>query len=173
MIDYKKKMTVGKAKKILRGFLEKHCYKETPLYYAILYLLNHITILQERDKEWSMIFDTFSKRPYAHKYLEQKKKELGNKNIIGLDSEMVYKDYYDLQEEIERQSKAQVILDNQIIEMSEYKSKNEKAIEIFKRAFDYKDSISTNNWEYDGGREEYIGMLESAYNTLQGSDNSD
>jgi len=32
-----------------------------------------------------------------------------------------------LQEEIERQSKAQVILDNQITEMYDYKSRNEKA----------------------------------------------
>lgn len=71
-------------------------------------LENKITNLQEENKEWSMIFDTFSKRPYAHKYLEEKKKELGNKKIIGLDSEMIYKDYYD------------------------YKSRNEKAIKILK-----------------------------------------
>ena len=32
--------------------------------------------LQEENKELSMIFDTFSKRPYAHKYLEEKRKEL-------------------------------------------------------------------------------------------------
>jgi len=69
-------------------------------------LENKINNLQEENKEWSMIFDTFSKRPYAHKYLEEKKKELGNKKIIGLDSEMIYKDYYD------------------------YKSRCEKAIEI-------------------------------------------
>lgn len=37
-----------------------------------------------------------------------------------------------LQEEIERQSKAQVILDNQIAEMYDYKLRNEKAIEILK-----------------------------------------
>lgn len=37
-----------------------------------------------------------------------------------------------LQEEIERQSKAQVILDNQITEMYDYKSRNEKAVEIYK-----------------------------------------
>lgn len=57
--------------------------------------LDYITNLQEENKEWQMIFDTFSKRPYAHRYLEEKKKELGNDKIIGLDSEMVYKDYYD------------------------------------------------------------------------------
>lgn len=34
-----------------------------------------------------------------------------------------------LQEETERQSKAQVILDNQIAEMLKYKQRNEKAIE--------------------------------------------
>ena len=37
--------------------------------------------------------------------------------------------YYDLKEETERQSKAQVILDNQIAEMLKYKERNEKAIE--------------------------------------------
>ena len=58
-------------------------------------LLDYITNLQKENKEWQMIFDTFSKRPYAHRYLEEKKKELGNDKIIGLDSEMVYKDYYD------------------------------------------------------------------------------
>lgn len=63
---------------------------------------NYITNLQEELKEYKMIFDTFSKRPYAHRYLEEKKKELGNNKIIGLDSEMIYKDYYDLKEENER-----------------------------------------------------------------------
>lgn len=58
--------------------------------------------LKEENKEWSMIFDTFSKRPYAHKYLEEKKKELSNKNIIGLDSEMIYKDYYELKSRNEK-----------------------------------------------------------------------
>lgn len=59
-------------------------------------LLDYITNLKQNNKELSMIFDTFSKRPYAHKYLEEKKKELNNNKIIGLDSEMIYKDYYDL-----------------------------------------------------------------------------
>lgn len=48
------------------------------------------------------------------------------------------------------------------------KKRNEKAIEMFEKAFDYRDNISTNIWEYDGGEEEYIEMLESAYNTLKG-----
>ena len=60
-------------------------------------LLNYITNLQEELKEYKMLFDAFSERPYAHRYLEEKKKELGNSKIIGLDSEMIYKDYYDLQ----------------------------------------------------------------------------
>ena len=68
-------------------------------------LYDYITNLQEENKEWSMIFDTFSKRPYAHKYLEQKKKELNNPNLIGLDSETIYKDYYDLKQENERLKK--------------------------------------------------------------------
>jgi len=67
-----------------------------------LSLLDYITNLEQENKEWSVIFDTFSKRPYAHKYLEQKKKELNNPNLVGLDSEMIYKDYYDLKQENER-----------------------------------------------------------------------
>lgn len=65
-------------------------------------LEDYITNLEQNDKEWSMIFDTFSKRPYAHKYLEEKKKELNNNKIIGLDSEMIYKDYYDLKLRIDK-----------------------------------------------------------------------
>ena len=61
-----------------------------------------ITNLQEELKEYKMLFDAFSERPYAHRYLEEKKKELGNSKIIGLDSEMIYKDYYDLKEENKR-----------------------------------------------------------------------
>lgn len=45
--EIKEKMTIGKAKKILRGFLAKDCYYDTPLYYAIPYLLDYITNLQE------------------------------------------------------------------------------------------------------------------------------
>ena len=61
-------------------------------------LLEYITNLQEEIKEWVMIFDTFSKRPYARKYLKEKKIELNNNKIIGLDSEMIYKDYYKLKQ---------------------------------------------------------------------------
>ena len=65
-------------------------------------LLDYITNLQQGNEEWAMIFDTFSKRPYAHRYLEEKRKELGNDKIIGLDSEMIYKDYYDYKSRIEK-----------------------------------------------------------------------
>lgn len=68
----------------------------------IIKLLDYITNLQQENKEYSMIFDTFSKRPYAHKYLEEKKKELNNNKIICLDSEMVYKDYYDYKSRCEK-----------------------------------------------------------------------
>ena len=67
-------------------------------------LLDYITNLQQENEEWKMIFDTFSKRPYAHKYLEEKRKELGNDKIIGLDSEMIYKDYYDYKFRCEKAS---------------------------------------------------------------------
>ena len=65
-------------------------------------LKNELNNQKEENKGWSMIFDTMCKRPYAHKYLEQKKKELKNKKIIALDSEMIYKDYYDLKEKIDK-----------------------------------------------------------------------
>lgn len=68
-------------------------------------LLKCITNLQQEKEEYSMIFDTFSKRPYAHKYLEEKKKKLNNNKIIGLDSEMVYKDYYDYKSRCEKANK--------------------------------------------------------------------
>lgn len=70
----------------------------------LIELGDKITNLQQENKEWGMIFDTFSSRPYAHRYLEEKRKELGNKRIMGLDSEMIYKEYYDLKE-IEQEHK--------------------------------------------------------------------
>lgn len=51
--EIKEKMTIGKAKKILRDFLvavKEDCYIETPLYYAIPYLLDYITNLQEENE---------------------------------------------------------------------------------------------------------------------------
>jgi len=58
--------------------------------------------LEEENEEWKLTFDTFSKRPYAHRYLEEKKAELKNKNIIGLDSEMIYKDYYNYKSKVDK-----------------------------------------------------------------------
>lgn len=75
-------------------------YNEYPKEEKILE--KYITILQEGNEEWERIFDTFSRRPYAHRYLEEKRKKLNNDNIIGLDSESVYKDYYNLQERIDK-----------------------------------------------------------------------
>lgn len=46
-MNIKEKMTIGKAKKILRGFLAKDCYYDTPLYYAIPYILEYINELQQ------------------------------------------------------------------------------------------------------------------------------
>ena len=111
--------------------------------YKAKLLYKFITDLQERDKEWSMIFDTFSKRPYAHKYLEQKKKELGNKNIIGLDSEMIYKDYYEL------------------------KSRNEKAIKYINKKWkmnNYYQNVENCLTFCDFDKDDLL-------NILQGSDN--
>lgn len=107
-------------------------------------LLQCILNLQEELKEYKMLFDAFSERPYAHRYLEEKKKELGNNKIIGLDSEMIYKDYYDLKEENERlkeiteehknctrkhwQQKCAKHCANEMI----YKSRIDEAIEVLK-----------------------------------------
>lgn len=49
--EIKEKMTIGKAKKILRGFLAKDCYYDTPLYYAIPYILEYINELQQENQE--------------------------------------------------------------------------------------------------------------------------
>lgn len=81
-------------------------------------LLDYITDLKESDKEWHMIFDTFSSRPYAHRYLEEKRIELGNDKIVGLDSEMIYKDYYELKEQKENVIK--YIKDNGILDLNGY-----------------------------------------------------
>lgn len=88
-------------------------------------IIDYITNLEQANEEWAMIFDTFSKRPYAHKYLEEKRKELGNDKIIGLDSEMIYKDYYDYKSRVE---KADEYIDKQKKKM--YKSRNKIALFI-------------------------------------------
>ena len=49
--EIKEKMTIGKSKKILRGFLAKDCYYDTPLYYAIPYLLDYITNLEQENEK--------------------------------------------------------------------------------------------------------------------------
>lgn len=68
-------------------------------------LLDYITNLKTIEKEYSPLLSENA--------------ELENKTT-------------NLQEETERQSKAQVILDNQIAEMLKYKQRNEKAIEYIK-----------------------------------------
>lgn len=92
------------------------------------YIRDYITNLQEELKEYKMLFDAFSERPYAHRYLEEKKKELGNKNIIGLDSEMIYKDYYDLQEEIH---KKEAMYDSLAVDYRLSQEENEKVHKDF------------------------------------------
>ena len=101
--------------------------------------------LEEELKEYKMIFDAFSKRPYAHRYLEEKKKELGNNKIIGLDSEMIYKDYYDLKEENERLHKE---LDYAINDNIYYIAKIDKAIEYIKLLEGDYDLELSNGVEY-------------------------
>ena len=109
---------------------EVDLYK-VPIQWIELYdIRDCITNLQKELKEYKMLFDAFSERPYAHRYLEEKKKELGNSKIIGLDSEMIYKDYYDLKEE-NKQTK--LLKEKYQLEKEVYKLKNEKAIEYIKQ----------------------------------------
>ena len=77
--EIKEKMTIGKAKKILRGFLAKDCYYDTPLYYAIPYLLDYITNLQEENKKLrSMLIESIET---TNKAIEIIDKEIrGNEN---------------------------------------------------------------------------------------------
>ena len=74
-------------------------------------------------------------------------RETASRNAL---MEMKDKDYQllldyitNLQEEIERQSKAQVILDNELADMYDYKSRNEKAIELLKEAGCYDEETKT------------------------------
>ena len=112
---------------------------EPPIEDTAQILLDYITNLQEENKEWNMIFDGLSKRPYAHKYLEEKRKELNNDKIVGLDSEMIYKDYYKLKERCEylqrsceRKEEQRDTARMEYMEQEDYKSRNEKAIEYIK-----------------------------------------
>jgi hypothetical protein len=103
---------------------EVDLYK-VPITWSELYnIRDYITNLQKELKEYKMIFDAFSERPYAHRYLEEKKKELGNNKIIGLDSEMIYKDYYDLQEENERLLKTQEMYEKKCNKIHQYITQN-------------------------------------------------
>lgn len=126
-------------------------------------LLNYISDLQEENKEWEMTFDAFSSRPYAHRYLEEKRKELNNPHIIGLDSEMIYKDYYDLKEEHNKctrkhwQQKCAEHCTNEMI----YKSRSDKAIEY----------IEDNMSYVVKGNKEYIPAGEELLDILRGKDN--
>lgn len=56
--------------------------------------------LKEDLKEYDMIFDTFSKRKYAHRYLEERRKE--NPNLLAPDSDEIYEKYYQLKERIDK-----------------------------------------------------------------------
>ena len=56
--------------------------------------------LKQEVKEWSRIMDTFSEREYAHKYLEERKKEIPN--LLCLDSDEIYREYYKLRDRIDK-----------------------------------------------------------------------
>ena len=56
--------------------------------------------LKENLKDWSRIFDTFSKREYAHRYLEERRKEIPN--LLAPDSDEIYREYYKLRDRIDK-----------------------------------------------------------------------
>ena len=119
-------------KEILEGIKDKKrdyvgtngCLYQDITKEELMIIKDYITNLQEELKEYKMLFDAFSERPYAHRYLEEKKKELGNKNIIGLDSEMIYKDYYDLKQENERLLKTQEMYEKKCNKIRQYITQN-------------------------------------------------
>lgn len=152
MIDYKKKMTIGKAKKILRGFLAKDCYIETPLYYAIPYLLDYITNLQEELKSanesiswWQNRFNAVEKQNNRLKGENQDIKDtLQDKlDYIGHLKELCdkYEEEHNTKfnewvfdkRENEKLTQGVTLLTNKLIDMTkekeDYKSRNKKAIE--------------------------------------------
>ena len=136
----------------LQRVADRKCYPEDILCGSIAQeWADYITNLQEELKEYKMIFDTFSKRPYAHRYLEEKKKELGNKNIIGLDSEMIYKDYYDLKQENESLKELNVCVGCN--NNPDYKQRIDKAINMLEltepRKKICKDFVNVNRKRYD------------------------
>lgn len=95
MIDYKKKMTIGKAKKILRGFLAKDCYIETPLYYAIPYLLNYITNLQKELKSANESISWWQNRFNAVEKQNNRLKEKHKNLIEYLNYQLSQLDFYE------------------------------------------------------------------------------
>ena len=93
-------------------------------------------------------------------FWEVKKHPMDSDYLVKKEEMELLLDYItNLQEEIERQSKAQVILDNQIAEMYDYKTRNEKAIEHIKQ-----------NIKNDTFTEWYDGDFEELLNILQGGD---
>lgn len=67
-------------------------------------LLDCITNLQEELKDYKQISIEHYKRPYAKRYLKELKKE--TPNLLYPDSERIYKDYFELKEERDRQVSA-------------------------------------------------------------------
>lgn len=60
----------------------------------------HIKELKEDLKDYKYIGIMQFSRPYAKRYLEEKRKEIPN--LLYPDSETIYKDYYDLRDRIDR-----------------------------------------------------------------------
>ena len=105
------------------------------------------------------------------KCTEEKRKELNNDKIAGLDSEMIYKDYYNLKERCEylqrsceRKEEQRDTARMEYMEQEDYKSRIDKAVDYIKQEswFCYKDN------------EEVIDRtpVEKLLNILKGEDNN-
>lgn len=121
----------------------------------LLELFNYITNLQEELEDYKQISIRHYNRPYASKYLKQKRKELNNKNLIALDSEMIYKDYYDLKQEKERlieinKEQANHLISKDNLSYEDYKSRNEKAIEYINKHLYMESTCGIQHPTFDG-----------------------
>lgn len=155
---------------ILKYCVEKNEYLEVPNMKEWKPLLDYITNLQQENEEWGMVFDTFSSRPYAHRYLEEKRKELGNKRIMGLDSEMIYKEYYDLKEIEQDHKETNATLMSELAKLEEeneeLKMESEKLTQLWldsqekrRKAIEYLEQPYRDNFDYS--KAELLNILQN------------
>lgn len=127
---------MNKKTKLLLGYMQQYidepnapdCSGEYPVCWEITTdececILNYIKSLQQKNKQlkedlkvYDKIFDTFSKRKYAHRYLEERRKEIPN--LLAPDSDEIYERYYQLKERIDKAT--QYIKENSFYIKSSY-----------------------------------------------------